>query len=162
MASGERLRSTYDCFRAFLSAGVWVYRQLQQPGPAVKSLEAARTRCGEGGALGRDLLRHERPDLGLDAGTGWIVAATLTAKDVDDGAQVGPLLDQVGASVASFTADGGDDQEGVSAAVAARHPDAAIIVPLRATAVPSETAETEPTQRDHHLRHIAEHGRAAW
>jgi hypothetical protein len=30
-------------------------------------------------------------------------------------------------------------------------PDAAVIVPPRATAVPSETAETKPTQRDRHL-----------
>jgi len=28
--------------------------------------------------------------------------------------------------------------------------------------VPSETAETAPTQRDRHLQRIAEHGRAAW
>ncbi len=28
--------------------------------------------------------------------------------------------------------------------------------------MPSETAETEPTQRDRHLHSIAEHGRAAW
>ncbi len=36
------------------------------------------------------------------------------------------------------------------------------VVPPRATAVPSNTAETAPTQRDGHLRHIAEHGRMAW
>ena len=34
--------------------------------------------------------------IGLDADTGQIVAAALTAKEVDDGAEVGPLLDQVG------------------------------------------------------------------
>src|SRR3954469_13162256 len=34
------------------------------------------------------------------------VAATLTANDVDDGSQVGPLLDQVAGPVASFTGDG--------------------------------------------------------
>jgi hypothetical protein len=28
--------------------------------------------------------------------------------------------------------------------------------------VPSETAETTPTQRDRHLHLIAEHGRMAW
>ncbi len=99
---------------------------------------------------------------GVDADTGQIVAATLTTKKVDDGAEVGPLLDQVAASVSSFTADGAYDQEGVSAAVAERYPEAAIIVPPRATAVPSEMAETAPTQRDRHLQGIAEHGRAAW
>ena len=100
--------------------------------------------------------------IGMDADTGQIVAATLTTKDVDDGAEIGPLLDQVAGPVASFTADGAYDQEGVSAAVAQRHPEATIIVPPRSTAVPSETAETAPTQRDRHLQSIAEHGRAAW
>jgi hypothetical protein len=100
--------------------------------------------------------------IGMDADTGRIVAAALTTNDVDDGSQVGPLLDQVAASVASFTADGAYDQDGVSAAVAERHPEAVVIVPPRSTAVPSETAETEPTQRDRHLRFITEHGRAAW
>ena len=98
----------------------------------------------------------------MDAGTGQIVATTLTAKEVDDGAEVGPLLDQVAGTVASFTADGAYDQEGVAAAVAERCPAAAIIVPPRSTAVPSETAETTPTQRDRHLQSIAQHGRAAW
>ena len=98
----------------------------------------------------------------LDADTGQIVAAALTTNDVDDGSQVGPLLDQVTTSVVSFTADGAYDQEGVAAAVAARHPEAAVIVPPRSTAVPSETAATAPTQRDHYLQCIAEHGRAAW
>ena len=35
-------------------------------------------------------------------------------------------------------------------------------MPPRATAVPSATAETAPTQRDRHLQFIAEHGRIAW
>jgi hypothetical protein len=37
-----------------------------------------------------------------------------------------------------------------------------VIVPPRTTAVPSETAETEPTQRDRHLQCIARKGRMAW
>ena len=60
------------------------------------------------------------------------------------------------------TGDGAYDQHGVSTAIAARHPEAAIIVPPRSTAVPSETAETAPTQRDQHLQYIAKHGRMAW
>jgi hypothetical protein len=98
----------------------------------------------------------------MDAETGQIVAAALTTNDVDDGAQVGPLLDQVAAPVVSFTADGAYDQEGVAAAVAARHPEAAVVVPPRSTAVPSEPAATAPTQRDRHLQWITEHGRAVW
>src|ERR671929_886804 len=100
--------------------------------------------------------------VGLDAGTGQIGASALTGRDVDDASQVGPLLDQVAGAVAAFTADGAYDQESVYADVAARHPDAAVVVPPRATAVPSETAESAPTQRDRHLQCIAEHGRMGW
>jgi hypothetical protein len=100
--------------------------------------------------------------VGRDADTGQIVAATLTSHDVDDGSQVGPLLDQVDGQIASFTGDGAYDQDGVYASVAERHPEAAIIVPPRSTAVPSETAERAPTQRDRHLQLIAEKGRMGW
>src|SRR3954454_8241290 len=51
--------------------------------------------------------------IGMDADTGQIVAATLTTHDVDDGSQVGPLLDQVDGPIASFTGDGAYDQDGV-------------------------------------------------
>ena len=97
--------------------------------------------------------------LGVDAGTGRIVASALTDRDVDDGAQAGPLLDQVAGPVASFVGDGGYDQADVYAEVDERRPEAAVIVPPRSTAVPSEMAETAPTRRDRHLRYIAEHGR---
>ncbi len=100
--------------------------------------------------------------LGLDAGTGQIVAAVLTAHDADDGAQVGPLLDQILDPIGSFTGDGAYNQDGVTASLAKRYPTAAIIVPPRTNAVPSDTAETAPTQRDRHLQQIAEHGRMAW
>ena len=39
--------------------------------------------------------------LGVDADTGEIVAAELTSNDIDDGSQVGPLLDQGTRPVAS-------------------------------------------------------------
>ena len=35
-------------------------------------------------------------------------------------------------------------------------------MPPRANAVPSETAESAPTQRDRHLRCIAQRGRMGW
>src|SRR5919202_862736 len=100
--------------------------------------------------------------LGLRQTEGQIVATALTTHDVDDGSQAGPLLDQVAGPVASFTGDGAYDQDGVYASVAERHPEAEIIVPPRATAVPSQTAESAPTQRDRHLQLIAEQGRRAW
>ena len=100
--------------------------------------------------------------LGMDAGSGEIVAVELTTSEVDDGAQVGPLLDQVEGALASFTGDGAYDREDVYGAVAERHPDADVIVPPRASAVLSETAGTAPTQRDRHLEQIAERGRLGW
>jgi hypothetical protein len=100
--------------------------------------------------------------LGVDAGTGRIEAVELTVSDADDGSHVGPLLDQLEGAVASFTGDGAYDREDVYGAVAARHPEAAVIVPPRRDAVPSGTAETAPTQRDRHLRSIAERGRLGW
>jgi hypothetical protein len=100
--------------------------------------------------------------IGVDADTGRIIASELTTNDVDDGAQVGPLLDQIAGPVASFTGDGAYDQDSVSRSVAERHPDARVIVPPRSGAVPSKTAETAPTQRDQHLQFIAQHGRMGW
>ena len=100
--------------------------------------------------------------LATDADTGRIVASALTDKDADDGAQTGPLLDRIDGPIASFTADGAFDREDVYEAVAARRPDAPVVVPPRSNAVPSETAETAPTQRDRHLRIIAERGRSGW
>ena len=100
--------------------------------------------------------------LATDADTGHIVASVLTDRDADDGSQVGPLLEQVDGSVASFTGDGAYDRDNVYAEVAARHPDAAVVVPPRSSAVPSDTTKTAPTQRDAHLRCIAERGRMGW
>src|SRR5690349_18449050 len=100
--------------------------------------------------------------LGVDADTGRIEAVELTTSEADDGSRVGPLLDQLEGAVASLTGDGAYDREDVYGAVAERHPEAAVVVPPRRDAVPSGTAETAPTQRDRHLRLIAEHGRLGW
>ena len=100
--------------------------------------------------------------LATDADTGRIVASVLTDKDADDGSQVGILLNQVDGPVASVTGDGAYDRDDVYAQVAARHPDAQVIVPPRANAVPSAVAEIAPTQRNRHLRCIAERGRMGW
>ena len=73
----------------------------------------------------------------MNAGTGQIVAAALTSKEVDDAVQIGPLLDQVTGSLGSVTADGAYDQDGFYADIADGHPEAAMIVPPRTSAVPS-------------------------
>src|SRR5690348_10652219 len=100
--------------------------------------------------------------LGVDADTGRIEAVELTTSEADDGSRVGPLLAQLEGAVASLTGDGAYDREDVYGAVAERHPEAAVVVPPRRDAVPSGTAETTPTQRDRHLRLIAERGRIGW
>jgi Transposase DDE domain len=100
--------------------------------------------------------------IGVDADSGEIVAVEVTRKDVDDAAMADALLGQIADPIASFIADGLYDQDRVSEAVAERHPNAAVIVPPRAGAVASASAETAPTQRDRHLRMIAERGRMAW
>ena len=91
-----------------------------------------------------------------------VCASVLTDKDADDGSQVGPLLERIEGTVTSFTGDGAYDRDDVYAEVAARYPDAAVVVPPRSNAVPSDTAETAPTQRDAHLRCLAERGRMGW
>ncbi|MBP2309734.1 IS5 family transposase [Azospirillum melinis] len=100
--------------------------------------------------------------IGVDAAIGRIVAATLTDRDVDDAAQVAPLLDRIGEPVASLTGDGAYDRTAVYAAVHERHPDAAVVAPPRLDAVLSDTAAATPTQRDRHILAIAETGRMAW
>jgi hypothetical protein len=123
--------------------------------------------CGPGGWLEEKHGTKRRRawkvlHLATDADTGEISASVLTGRDADDGSQVGPLLDQTNGSLASFTGDGAYDWDDVYAAVAARHPDAAVVIPPRANAVPSDAAETIPTLRDAHLRCIAERGRMGW
>jgi hypothetical protein len=108
--------------------------------------------CGEGEWLDqkhgiRSRRRWRKLHLGIDAGTHKIVASELTADDVGDVSEMPALLDQIDAEVASMTADGAYDGETVYDAVAERYPEAAVIIPPRATAVPNELTTT---QRDRH------------
>jgi Transposase DDE domain len=100
--------------------------------------------------------------LGVDAKTGTIVASTLTSKEVDDAAELEPLLDQVEEPLAAVIADGAYDQDRVYDDVAEHSATAAVVVPPRSTAVLSASAETDPTQRDRHIQVIAEQGRMGW
>jgi len=103
--------------------------------------------------------RWRKLHLGVDAVTHEIVAVELTPDDVGDISEVPDLLDQIDAEVASVTADGAYDGQSVYDAVAERHPDAAVIIPPRMTAVADGTTAV---QRDKHLTAIAEHGRMSW
>ena len=83
----------------------------------------------------------------------------LTPDDVGDIAELPDLLDQIDADVALMTADGAYDGQVVYDAVAERHPQAAVTVPPRITAV---AGGTMTSQRDKHFTTIAEHGRMSW
>jgi hypothetical protein len=102
--------------------------------------------------------------LAVDADTGAILASELTTPETGDASQVSPLLAQIPGPIASVTADGAYDGEPVYRAVAEHQPDppAAVVIPPRATAVVSPTADTTPTQRDQHLRMIEDRGRLGW
>jgi transposase len=107
----------------------------------------------------RSRRRWRKLHLGIDAVTHDIVASKLTPDDVGDVSEMPALLDQIDAEVASMTADGTYDGEAVYDAVAERHPEAAMIIPPRATAVPNELTTT---QRDRHIAEIEKHGRMNW
>jgi len=75
--------------------------------------------------------------LAVDAASGMIVAQTLTDQDVDDPSQVGSLLDQIDDPIAQVTADGAYDGAPTYQTIAADGGDIAVVIPPRATAVPS-------------------------
>jgi hypothetical protein len=88
----------------------------------------------------------------------------LTGNDLDDAGQVPVLLEQIDAEIASVTADGAYDGEPVYQAVASRQPDKPleVIIPPRSSAATGASAGKAPSQRDRHIRAIAEKGRMAW
>ena len=102
--------------------------------------------------------------LAVDPESGEILASELTTTEEGDASQVSPLLAQITGPIASVIADGAYDGEPVYRAVAERQPDppAAVVIPPRATAVPSPTAGTAPTQRDGHVQMIRDKGRLGW
>jgi transposase len=103
--------------------------------------------------------RWRKLHLGVDADTHEVVAVELTQDDVGDVSEIVGLLEQVATPVASVIADGAYDGEAVYDAVTDRHPEADIVIPPRATAVPSASGAT---QRNQHIAAIEQHGRIGW
>src|SRR5918995_282630 len=102
--------------------------------------------------------------LAVDPASGEILASELTTSEEGDAALVGPLLERITGPISSVIADGAYDGEPVYRAVAEHQPDppAAVIIPPRATAVASPTADTTPSQRDQHILAIQDRGRTGW
>jgi len=99
--------------------------------------------------------------LAIDAGSGMIVAQTLTDQDGDDPSQVGPLLDRIDGRIARVTADGAYDGAPTYQTIAAHGEDTEVVIPPRSTSVPSGVSGPL-VQRDRHLKTIMERGRLAW
>ena len=102
--------------------------------------------------------------LAADAATGDIVACVLTDNASDDAGQLPALLKTIKGEIASVTADGAYDGEPVYQAIASHQPDppADVVIPPRASAVMSTRNAEAQSQRDRHIRFIAETGRMAW
>jgi len=102
--------------------------------------------------------------LAVDPDSGEVLACELTSNEEGDASQVGPLLDQVPGPLGAVIADGAYDGEPVYSAVAERQPDppVTVVIPPRATAVPSNAADTMPSQRDRHIELIRDKGRMGW
>jgi hypothetical protein len=98
-----------------------------------------------------------RLHLAINPDSSEILAAELT--DEGDASLVGPLLDQIDGPVSTVLADGAHDGEPTYRTVLDRHSDAAVVILPRSTAVPSDTADTDPTQRDRHIQRLARKGR---
>ena len=113
---------------------------------------------------GRDRRSWRKLHLAVDAETGEIVASVLTGKEAGDAGQVPVLLEQVEGEIASVMVDGAYEGEPVYQAIEARQPQAppSIVIPPRRSAVLSSQADTDPSQRDGHIRLIREQGRSAW
>jgi transposase len=74
------------------------------------------------------------------------------------------LLERVQGEIASVMADGAYDGEPVYQAIEARQSQTApsIVIPPRRSATLSSRTDTDPSQRDGHIRLIQEQGRSAW
>ena len=113
---------------------------------------------------GRARRQWRKLHLAVDAGSGEIAAHVLTDGNADDAAQTPALLRQVEGPIASVTADGAYDGESVYQAAAARQhdPPPNVVIPPRASAVPSTDDPDLQTRRDRHIQLIAERGRIGW
>jgi len=100
--------------------------------------------------------------LAVDPDSGEILASELTTREEGDASLVGPLFEQIDCPIFAVFADGAYDGEPVYRSVAGHTPNAAVIIPPRSTAVPSDTADTAPTQLDRHIEMIEQHGRLGW
>jgi Transposase DDE domain len=100
--------------------------------------------------------------LAVNPDSNEILASELTTNEVGDPSMVGSLLEQIPGTIASVTADGAYDGEPTYRTIAKRQPPPEVIIPPRATAVPSAVGDTTSNPRDRHIQIIQEKGRRGW
>jgi hypothetical protein len=103
--------------------------------------------------------RWRKLHLAVDAQTQEIAAVESTPDDVGDVSALPDLLDQIEDPIVSVAADGAFDGGEIYDEMLQRHPAARVVIQPRSTATLSEAGTT---QRDDHLRSIAQHGRLGW
>ncbi|CAA9289386.1 MAG: Mobile element protein [uncultured Craurococcus sp.] len=113
---------------------------------------------------GRTRRSWRKLHLAVDAGNGETDACLLTGNAADDASQLPLLLEAIKGEIASVTTDGAYDGEPVYQAIANHQldPTPSVINPPRTLAVPSMENAEAPSQRDRHVRFMAEKGRMAW
>ena len=112
---------------------------------------------------GRRRRQWRKLHLAVDAGSGEIAAHVLTEGYADDAAQATALLGQVEGRIESVTADGAYDSAAVYQASARRHgPPPDVVIPPRASAVPSTDDPAVQIPRDRHIRLIVQRSRRVW
>jgi hypothetical protein len=100
----------------------------------------------------------------INASTLEIVKASLTDNHVGDCTEALKHIDQIDAPIKRFMGDGAYDSDAIYQRVEAHDEGIApaVIIPPRKNAVPSDTADEDPTQRDDHIDFIDRHGRSMW
>ena len=104
--------------------------------------------------------------LGLNEATGEIVAQTLTPNNIDDAAQIEPLLEQIDDAVDALGGDGAYDKRKVFEALAdpgKGRPIQPIIAPRKDAKIQQHgNCKAPPLARDETIRAIRKKGRKRW
>lgn len=100
--------------------------------------------------------------LGIDEGTGEILAAVVTTNDVHDGAVLKDLVEGAEADIEQVSADGAYDQLGCYDVIEQQGARAAIPPRKNAKIQRHGNCKAPPHPRDQNLRLIRQHGRKAW
>lgn len=108
--------------------------------------------------------RWRKLHLCIDEGNLEILSHGLTTEEVGDSTEVPELLDEIENPVDELLGDGAYDGQPVYDRIENHGAGGGrrVTVPPRSNATLSMTADSDPTQRDDHVRFIDQHGKQAW